>query len=533
MSMRNLSINVVLAAALIGCGGSSSNDPVNSGSDVPVSSGSPTDNAAPVSVKGKIDAFGSVVVGGIHYDTDDAEIYINGELSTEENLDLGQIVEIIGEIDEDSGEGVASRIEYLTDVQGPISDFNSQTGEITILGQTVLIDEDLLELVGFNLEDIDEGLSVEVSGHRDEMGNIVATFIELIDSDEEIIRGEITNIDLDNLTIEVNGQTVSIADLVNIAIEDLIEGDDLFVIGDLDGDVLIPDGDIDFDDFFDDIDVDTEIEIEGVVTEVVNETDFVMNGLTFRITEDTEFDNGSPSDLVVGRLIEVEGEFTESDIVLAESIDFDQETDLELEGIVESVDPDNNQFVMFGLTFHTNENTVWEDDSDADIRDFSISDIAAGDYLVVDVVTLFDDPIRFEVKKVEREDLDFDDTFFSEVFLIAQVEAFDNNTLTLTNGIELLITESTDLSELGDTPDLSSLTGTLVEIEAHYEENNLVADSVELAEDCDVSQNSTVQSNDISSVSNNLSLQVYCVDDLDDEDEDEDEDEFDDDAIEV
>ena len=57
---------------------------------------------------------------------------------------------------------------------------------------------------------------------------------------------------------------------------------------------------------------------------------------------------------------------------------------------------------MFGLTFHTNENTVWEDDSDADIRDFSISDIAVGDYLVVDVVTLFDDPIRFEVKKVGK-----------------------------------------------------------------------------------------------------------------------------------
>ena len=512
INVRTLTMNLAFAAALVGCGGSSTVEDTPGGglSDTP-----PTNTNRAVSVSGKIDAFGSVVVGGVHYNTDDAVIYINGELADEESLDVGQIVEIIGEIDEETGEAIAEIIEYFTEVQGPISSFNPETGEITVLGQTIILDDDLVDLEGFDLQDLTEGLNIEVSGHRDDMGNVVATFIEIVQNDEVIISGEITDVDLENLTVEINGQEISIADLIDLPLEDIVIGEDIFVIGDLDGDLIIPDLDFDIDDFFNDfidsIDTTSSIEIEGVVDEIINETDFSIVGLTFRITDATEFEDGSIEDLDEGRLVEVSGEF-EGDIVLVDTISFDPESDISLEGFVESIDVESNSFTMFGLTFTATEDTVWEDDSSAEVREFSIADLMVGDFVVVDAVTLFDNDISFELKSVVREDLDFEidpgsNIEFSDVLVVGEVIAFENNMLSLSNDISLLVDDMTILPE--GIEDASSLVGMLVEIDGRYDEGILVAEEIAIAVGCEFDQTNSVESGGVS-ITSDLSVELFC-----------------------
>ena len=527
MQLHYLSIAAVITSALVGCGGGSSND--NSTAPSPVagpSTGAGAAPSTPVSTIGKIDAFGSVVVGGIHYESDNAEIFVNGELAAEQALDIGQIVEIEGLIDRETGEGIATRIEYFTDVQGEITAFNPETGELTVLGQTIIIQDDLLELSGIDLEELVAGLNIEVSGHRDENDNLVATFIEVSTSGEEIIRGEITNIDLANLTIEVNGQPVSIENLTEIPFEELVEGLELFIVGNLEGDTLLPELNLDLDDFFADAEVTSAVEVEGVISEIIDDNSFVIGGITFNITSETVFEDGSASDIEVGRLVEVEGEFTDASVVAVSSVEFDLESDIELFGFVESIDAENNQFVMFGLPFNTSEDTVWDDESDADIRDFSIADLNIGDFLEVEAITMFQDPISFEVKRVERQNSNIDTTFSGEIVVVSQVEAFENNVLTLASGIDLLITDATDLSAFGDAPDLTSVVGTIVEVEAIDEQGVLVAQSIAPVEACGTSTTLMLESSasnadsansgetTSSMASNNLSVQGFCSVDI-------------------
>ena len=46
---------------------------------------------------GTIDGFGSIFVNGIEYETDDAEIVVNGQAADESALRLGMVVDVSGD----------------------------------------------------------------------------------------------------------------------------------------------------------------------------------------------------------------------------------------------------------------------------------------------------------------------------------------------------------------------------------------------------------------------------------------------------
>ena len=80
---------------LAACGSEKDDDEVASIID---GSGAPVPDVA---VSGAITGFGSVIVNGVHYETDSAEVYINGELSSEEALSIGDFITLFANENDD------------------------------------------------------------------------------------------------------------------------------------------------------------------------------------------------------------------------------------------------------------------------------------------------------------------------------------------------------------------------------------------------------------------------------------------------
>ena len=141
---------VILAA----CGGGGGNA-ANTGT-------TPT-AAAPAAAKGQITAFGSVVVNGVRYDTDNAQFNVNKAAGTQGDLFVGQQVVVKGTNNGD-GTGVADQVIFDADLEGPVSAIDSANNRFTVLGQTVIVSGDtVFEGTSFSTLAVDD--IVEVSGN--------------------------------------------------------------------------------------------------------------------------------------------------------------------------------------------------------------------------------------------------------------------------------------------------------------------------------------------------------------------------------
>ena len=87
---------------------------------------------------GSISAFGSIFVNGVEYETDGADIVIDGERLGEAALRLGMVVTVIGVVDDNGETGTASRVVFDNALEGPVE-------RITLLAQGEII---LLEVFG-------------------------------------------------------------------------------------------------------------------------------------------------------------------------------------------------------------------------------------------------------------------------------------------------------------------------------------------------------------------------------------------------
>lgn len=89
---------------------------------------------------GSIEAFGSIVVNGIHYDETAALITIDGAAGQPPSaLKLGMVVQIDGTLDSTTLRGVADTVKVNRTVFGQLESDVGSSGELSILAQTVTI----------------------------------------------------------------------------------------------------------------------------------------------------------------------------------------------------------------------------------------------------------------------------------------------------------------------------------------------------------------------------------------------------------
>jgi hypothetical protein len=183
-------------------------------------------------VEGPIEGFGSVVVAGIRFDVDDATITVDGELASDDELELGMRVSVAGTIAGD--EGVADIVEFEEDLRGPVESVNAAAGTITVLGRTVRLDASTV-LAGVNPANLPVGTIVRVSGLEEDDEGIVATRIDRPSGDTTKILGRVRSLSRSSETFRLPPVLVdySSATFVGLSAEDLANGETVAVRGTL------------------------------------------------------------------------------------------------------------------------------------------------------------------------------------------------------------------------------------------------------------------------------------------------------------
>lgn len=407
MSARKLCRNayvLFLTATIVGCGGGESGTGVIGGDPTSIHTG-------------VITGFGSVYVTGIEFMTPETTYTLDGAAGSETQLAVGMVVTVRGSVDANGTTGTATSIEFEDEVEGIVLSNTippgTVSGSLNVMGRTVVVDAStqFSSAVGAvtTLDQLQAGHVVEVSGHSSGANNIHATRIELkraTHAGEDIeVKGVVGN--LGSTTFTIGTLTVSYAQagtlsngwyvevhstqginngvLIASEVEKLSETGGKAIEG--------SEGD--------------SIEQEGLVSSALVNGQFAVNGIAFTVTGATQYEpeTKSGSDLVLNARVEVTGSITNAGVLVAEQVEFKQESDLEAKGEVTAVDPTNGAFTMFGKQIIVSATTILKDERD-ELHYFSLADLVILDR--VEIHGYAQDSDTWVATQLERVDFSTD-----------------------------------------------------------------------------------------------------------------------------
>jgi len=447
---------------------------------------------------GPVSGFGSVFVNGVEFSTDRSVVGDDG-INQESRLVVGMILRVDGEW-RDTGLGDAETVEYDDTLRGTMQVLGSwnpvsKTATVQILGQTVRVDSRTV-VKGMTVETLDnfDGEFVRMSGWRLPNGEFRASYLGLRTQSNSDDFDSLNEVELEGIISGLTGTDFMIgSQLVNysgaapdgLSLADLADGDAVEVEGSLSGSTLMaqeirPDDSRRYLRGTDD-----DIEFVGPVSAAFSQSTgtFTVNGITVRVTDDTEFDGLSgPDELVQRLLVQVEGDFESDGSVTAEEIEL-READSELEGgPAEEIDLSARQFRVGGVFVQVTPLTIITDDDDE--SRLSLSDLALPSELEIEGIERSGDDgsIYLEALKIERED----DSPEGEFELTGRILEMVNDRIRRL-GVDLFITTNTEF----DTP-RSELQGLVdasqrpkVEVEYEFIGTRYVIEEIELEEDDD------------------------------------------------
>lgn len=339
------------AAAVAGCGGS-----VGVG-------GTGSYGSAP------IEGFGSVYVGGIKYDDNNASVVDeDGAASSRSALRLGMTVEVeAGPLGgtEAAPTAVANRIRTVSEIVGPASAVDAVAGTLVVFDQTVLVDEYTVVDPAFvgGLAGVAEGALVEVFGSFDAATTrFLATRIAPRDGTLNAykVRGPVRSLDTTARTFAIGTALFSYDGTLPL----LAEGAYLRVqaqtqpvagrwpVRNIDAGVrALPDLD--------------RVKLRGSITRYASDTDFDLNGQ--RVDARTANFIGRPGDLALGKVVVVDGG-TAGGVLIASRVRLDERSaqgSITLQGPIESLDTVALTFVLRGSIVEYGRNGIQFDGGSA------------------------------------------------------------------------------------------------------------------------------------------------------------------------
>jgi hypothetical protein len=420
-------VSLAVAVALAGCG----------------SGGGGTPTASNNSITGVITGFGSVYVNGVEYDTSRASYSVDGVAgSSDYDLDVGMRVSLQGTVNADGVTGTASSIHYADELEGVLMGVpNVQadgTGTLEIMGQTVTLSQITVfhsNVAGISaVTDIVAGNVVEVSGHSDGMGNIVASRIEvkapdlatyLLNNPGGLIelKGKISSNDPAASTFQIGSLIVdySGASLDNLP-ADPGSWDGLYVEVKSDSSpVDNNDGTFTLTAMRVELEgngktginavAGAEVELRGMIMAISSPTDFMLDGQAVTITAGSDSPEAGKITTVdatmIGRMVEVEGYIDASGTLVSHEVGLEDGYDASLttyRDYVQSIDTSSGTVTLQGgQVISVTNNTIMQDglSSNAD-HYFNLSDLRTSDYLEVHAYT--DPNGNLVAAKLERED---------------------------------------------------------------------------------------------------------------------------------
>lgn len=331
MNFRMLKLILVALVAVLpiaGCsdGGGSSSTVEPTSSDI-VSTGAVTE-------------LGSVTVNGVLYQTqdktrlriEDQEIICNPGTPgqrIEDRLRLGMVVTVQGTL-QDNANGIATLIEYTSNLEGRVTSVDPGNHAFVAMGQTVLVD-DATVLDGINLAALAnlQGMDVEVSGYAYQDGTIRATRVQTRTGLAEFqVKGTVQNLNTVNKTFTVGELTVdySLAEKLQFSLQN---GEYVEVRVPAEGfnpeqnrimanNRLQIEAKLRIQERTGGIDCDYT-QIEGAISglSASSPEQFEVNGLPVVISSGTVFTGGDPSDLSDGIIVAAKGSMANGKLMAA------------------------------------------------------------------------------------------------------------------------------------------------------------------------------------------------------------------------
>ena len=343
---------------------------------------------SPAASRGSITQFASVFVNGVRYNTDQAVFIVDGRLGHETDLKVGQVVTVFGTVNTDGTTGTANLVIYENAVRGTVSAVDLARNELTVLGQTVLATNDTSFSVrpgADSLADLQHGDVIEVSGHADSNGAVVATHISGADNGAEFdVTGVLTHVDesayrlnVGTLEIDFSGATVDgfasgmpeVGQRVEVIASHMNGAGELVATWIQDAPSTIEAGTA------------NDVEIEGLINRYESPWSFEVDGVPVTINWGTRFEGGWWFSFRPNAKVEIEGRFDSGGRLVADLVDFETGSTRQIAGLVESVSGD--VAVVDGVVIRVNAETEYEDNSDADEHRFGIDDLRTGDHVRV------------------------------------------------------------------------------------------------------------------------------------------------------
>jgi hypothetical protein len=247
-----------------------------------------------------------------------ASITLNGEPAVQEDVKPGMQVTITGSIEGSSG--AASRIEIEGELEGMVEQVDTATRTITILDQTVQINEQTV-FEGINsLDTLVAGQMIEVHGFPDAAGVVTATRVEVrLAAESQYFSGNISNLDSVTRTFAIRTIMVDYAEAA-LPSQPLADGLAVKVRGTYTNGIMAASGIRVRHSHFNHR---GHAEREGFVTDYnASAGTFTLNGQRVQLTTTTTYEHGAVSEIVDGVKVEIKGEVFKG-ILTVRSIEVD------------------------------------------------------------------------------------------------------------------------------------------------------------------------------------------------------------------
>ena len=346
---------------------------------------------------GSISEFGSIVVNGERFNTDNASFFFNDEPITQSDLRIG--MNVLAAVDFTSSE--AAQVNYVPSLIGPVESIDLADNSFQSLGQTIRFGGGTT-FSNTALAEISPGMVVEVSGLRNATGVIFATFIRpALDVTRIQLVGAILS-DIGNTQqFSLNGLQVEIgqADLSQISTEELSFGSKVYVTASASGydsaqNLLAANAvRVALEPM---VTVGERVEYEGIVSTFTSPAEFDVYWQPITTTAQTrvEFQDGTVGDLSmimlntrleVEAIVQADGSYQASKIILIPT------DNAKITGLIKQISPSENTFTVFDQTIRINDNTRFDDAA-------SFSELMVGDYVELDAAFLGNRIIAIEVE---------------------------------------------------------------------------------------------------------------------------------------
>lgn len=341
--------------------------------------------------RGAISAFGSIFVNGVEFFTDHAAITVNGVGNkTQADLAIGMVLTVNGSVDNNGRTGNANTVEYHADVIGPVDRAADANGTFGAFGQDITTDASTVFSNAIDVNSLQPGDYVEVSGYPTPAG-LLAARVERKAGPTATVQVQGINANTTATTFTIGGLVIdySAATKQNLPPGgQLIDGVTVFAVGTVDANGVLQATSITV--------INTSLtgagntngSVSGVIAAVASGT-ITVNGQAIAIVSTTQFVNGSSANLAAGRLVKVDYT-TVNGSVVASKVEFtvlDPSVDVEA-----NVTANNGSSLELlgpgGVIVTTSSNTQFRDASSSSgkggIRGgLSLATINVGDHVQV------------------------------------------------------------------------------------------------------------------------------------------------------